>query len=660
MPARTSPAARIRPAEHGPAQRTLRSARLTWRRRVKPRWHDVRPPALLALGITVLVLGTIGFSEVTVQTARGVLIHYGFWDSLYRAITLFVFGGSVTPPIPLALQIARIIAPVLTGYAAVGTILALSREQARVLGIRLLVRRHVIVAGLGTSGARLAQALVDHEPVVVIESNPIAELIPTARARGVRVLIGSATDELMLRRAGIRNARTLVALSGRDGANVDIAAAAARARQRDPERLTIFAHLRDLDLWRSLAAEGASFEPRQAGARLEYFNVFATGAQLLLERHPPFIARPVPDGEPWEAHLLMVGIEGVGEQIVLQIARLWSSLSRDRDRLRITLAGPHAERDLQALRDRYPALDRYCSLVAHELAIESARFQGGAAMVVPDGGCEVIHAYVCLLDEGDALLAALALHARPATAHIPVAVALDDEREGIAIVLNSEEGRFQCISAFGVISNATSDALLLRGTNELLARAQHAQWLRNERAKGLTAADNEFLVAWEELPEHQREDNRKFADDLHFKLNLIGTMLVPMPLRDPAEAPFEFTGQELELLAEHEHTRWMNARVAAGWRHGPSTDRKHKISADIKPWSELSEPTREKDRNAVRELPDMLALAGFRIERAGATAAPRALGRPAAGGTRSGSSPAGAAAKTVHRSHTARTPPARD
>jgi RyR domain len=234
-------------------------------------------------------------------------------------------------------------------------------------------------------------------------------------------------------------------------------------------------------------------------------------------------------------------------------------------------------------------------------------------MLGADGTCDVTQAYVSLVDEGDALMAALALHARADTAHVPVTVAVADADAGIAILVESEHGRFAAISAFGVLSKATSHELLLRGTNELLARAQHAEWLRNERAKGTRSEENPNMKPWEELGDAQREDNRRFADDLHEKLSLIHCMLVPMPLPDPDDPPFTFTPDDLELLAQHEHTRWMNARLEAGWRYGVPRDDAKKIHDQIKPWEQLDQDNREKDRNAVREIPDMLALAGYRI-----------------------------------------------
>jgi hypothetical protein len=593
----------------GSLARVAHAARSNWRRHVRRRWHDVRPAVLLALGISVLVLGTIGFEQYKV-------VHYGFLDSLYRAITLFAFGGAVAPPVPPTLQIARVVAPVLTGYAAVGTILALSREQARVLGIRLFVRRHVIVAGLGASGSRLALSLVDHEPVVAIEMESANAHLPTARVRGVRTLVGEATDELQLRRAGIDHARALVISCGRDGTNVDVAAAAAARLHRRRNPLTIFVHLSDLDLWRSFAVEGATFGPGGRGLRLEYFNVMATGAQLLLERDAPFDPTPREDGRALTPHVLIVGLEEVGEQLVLQIARMWGNQAQSPgDQLRITLAGPTAQADLELLRERYPSLEAYGTLGARQGAIESASFQAGAAMLGNDGRCDITKAFVCIADEGDALIAALALHARSDSAAVPVTVALPDENAGVGIMLASEHGRFGRIEPFGVLSRATSAQLLLRGSNELFARAQHAQWLRAQQANGITIADKPTMRRWEELDESQREVNRSFADDIQRKLDLANCMLVPMPLRDLAATPFSFTLEELELLAQEEHVRWVDDKLANGWRYGPKRDDSKKIHDQIKPWVELDEENQRWDRDAVRELPQTLELAGFRIQR---------------------------------------------
>ena len=607
----------------------LARIRQFWRSGVRERWQTLRGPVLLGIGVVSLVLGTIGYLQLTSVTPR-----YGLLDALYRAMTLFAFGGAAPPPIPLALQIARILAPLLTGYAAIGAVLALTRDQARVFGIRLFVRRHVVIAGLGGTGRRLAAALVEHTPVVVLEANAASQHLTGARLRGVRTLTGNATDSKLLRQAGLQHARTLVIVCGDGGTNIDVAAAATRSLGVRGQPLNIFVHLDDPDLWSSLAAEGATFRSLRANVRLEYFNLMATSAQLMLEREP---ALAKPDAATRE-HVLIVGMEGIGEQLVLQLARLWMSHAPAGDaRLRVTITGATADADRAGLLARHPPLAHYLELGTRPLAIKSAAFQAGAVMSEPDGACDVTRAFVTIVDEGEALLAALALHTRSDTVGVPVTVAVDDDEAGVSSVLGSERGRFGAIRSFGVLTESTRSNLLLRGTSELLARAQHAQWLRRMQAAGADPASNPNLRPWDELTEEQRENNRRFADDLHAKLGLVHCMLVPMPLPAPGDPPFTFTDAELETLSRHEHIRWMNAMLAAGWRYGVPRNNAAKIHDQIKPWEQLDEPNRDKDRDAVREIPQMLAAAGFIIRRAGATPAP--VASPPASGTSPGPAP---------------------
>jgi hypothetical protein len=151
--------------------------------------------------------------------------------------------------------------------------------------------------------------------------------------------------------------------------------------------------------------------------------------------------------------------------------------------------------------------------------------------------------------------------------------------------------------------------------NELFARAQHEQWLRAQQAKGITMGQKPTMRVWGELTEPEREVNRRFADDIQHKLRLIGCMLVPMPLPDARRSGFAFTAGELEQLAQQEHIRWMDDKLANGWRYGPEREDAHKIHDQIKPWEELDDENRQWDRDAVLELPAAIELAGFKIER---------------------------------------------
>jgi hypothetical protein len=70
---------------------------------------------------------------------------------------------------------------------------------------------------------------------------------------------------------------------------------------------------------------------------------------------------------------------------------------------------------------------------------------------------------------------------------------------------------------------------------------------------------------------------------------------------------------DIELLARGEHARWVAEREAAGVTYGPVRDTQH--HPDLVPWDELGEATREKNRDAIRRLPELLGSAGLGIHR---------------------------------------------
>ena len=581
-----------------------------WRRQLRPYWRDARPIVVVVAGIAVIVLGTIGYLEKEPKL--------NFIDALYRAVGLFGLAGSVPPPVPLELNVARILGPLVFGYAALQALLTLFRQEARLLVIRLFARDHVVIAGLGEKGFRIAtcvHAIGRH--VIVVERDAANPRIPGMRERGVTVLTGDATDPEMLRRAQVPRASHLLAVCGLDGTNIDVAGAAERLVETGALRtLNALVHLDDDDLWSMLASAGVGTE--NPSFRLEFFNLFALAAQTIVNRHPPFApVGPHPPG----LHVVVAGLDGVGRHLVLDIARAWRAARGHADqRLLLTIAGPGAGRHAAALRSAHPELDELCYLLAEE----DVRAVPGRATAT----------YVSLSDEADALTAALELRAGIGCGG-PVVVAVADEDSGVARALRAEGRALGGIIAFGVLSHALTPELLFHGETEVLARAKHEEYRRGEAGRGLTEEENPSMRPWDVIPESLRDSNRRFADGISKKLTAAGCIVVPAPLVDPDRPGFAFTEDEVEELAKQEHDRWCEDLKRDGWK--PTTGRKdaiHKLHPLLVEWDELSEDDRDRDRDPVREIPAMLARAGFRIVRP----SPSRDGRPAA--TRAGSAPA--------------------
>jgi hypothetical protein len=306
----------------------------------------------------------------------------------------------------------------------------------------------------------------------------------------------------------------------------------------------------------------------------------------------------------------------MGESVVVNAARRWwDAGNKDGKRLRITLVDREAEDKGQSLLIRYPRLGRTCELIPLQVDINTPGFEQAEFLFDKSGNCGVHIIYVCLDDDSLALSSALTLHRRVRAHNVPIVVRMHNDA-GLATLLREEDGicdSYSNIHAFALLDRTCTPQLIFSGTFEILARAFHEDYVRNERAKGLTPLENPSMVPWEELPEHLRDSNREAAANIRTKLDAIGCDITVTG--DWDVKPFEFSSEELELMARMEHERWGEEKLREGWRYGPTRDDARKTHPSLVPWSELSEEEKDKDRNPVRGLPEFLAKARFQIYR---------------------------------------------
>jgi class 3 adenylate cyclase len=152
---------------------------------------------------------------------------------------------------------------------------------------------------------------------------------------------------------------------------------------------------------------------------------------------------------------------------------------------------------------------------------------------------------------------------------------------------------------------------LFRGYCEHIARAIHGAYVTMN--KSLLDQDDPRLLAWDDLPDVYREANRRQADCFPTYLETVGCGFAPA--KDTPPGRITFTLEEVELLAQQEHERWWSQKRAAGYAFGPSRSDVEGTHPSMVPWEELSEEEREKDRQAVREVPQRFADAGFETYR---------------------------------------------
>jgi len=148
---------------------------------------------------------------------------------------------------------------------------------------------------------------------------------------------------------------------------------------------------------------------------------------------------------------------------------------------------------------------------------------------------------------------------------------------------------------------------------ERIAETIHSSYLEQHLASGHRLGSIPALVSWDELPAEYRDADRAQARDRLAKLASIGAHVEAAPGSE-AVCGFAFTASELDMLARREHVRWVDHKLSRGWALGPRDDAR-KTHPCLVPYDDLPEAERQKDIDAVLEVPRLLQLAGFRIVR---------------------------------------------
>ena len=144
---------------------------------------------------------------------------------------------------------------------------------------------------------------------------------------------------------------------------------------------------------------------------------------------------------------------------------------------------------------------------------------------------------------------------------------------------------------------------------EQLAKAIHEDFVKERIAEG--NKDHRYAIPWEELPEEIKDSNRDVARNYGNELNTVGYAY------DAGDTPFpsveEFDETTLLLLAQNQHIRFVNERLAKGWTYGKERDNEKKTNPTLVDWDKLSENEQKKDFDIVKNMIPLLKSIGLRV-----------------------------------------------
>ena len=186
---------------------------------------DMSP--LDAVYFVVTIVTSVGFGDYSLRDADALSKLVGMWLMVSGVMSMAVIFAVVTNSL-------------------------FDRQHAFERGqVRTRTTSHVVVCGLGVIGYRVAQTLrrLGHR-VVVVESREDGRFVAAARAEGMHVVVGDASQDEAFRFANAGSARAVVVCTNPDFVNLEVALLARSLVGRVPVVLRLF----DPDLSRRVAA----------------------------------------------------------------------------------------------------------------------------------------------------------------------------------------------------------------------------------------------------------------------------------------------------------------------------------------------------------------------------------------------------------------------
>jgi len=336
----------------------------------------------------------------------------------------------------------------------------------------------------------------------------------------------------------------------------------------------------------------------------------------MLETNPPWNISP----QQGPTHILIVGLGKMGQRMVVEAARQWRVRKGDtQEKIHISVLDLKANQKVDTLNHQYPRLKDICVLDALEMDIRSPAFERVSARFTKDNQPELNAIYICLDDESFSLQTGLRLNHQLRDQRIPIILRMA-ESGGLASLLAEDENdqnAFGNLRIFDLLDQTCTSDLLQKGTHEILARHLHTAYLEGLPDHKKDKPQMDPRSAWEELSPALKEKNRQQADRIPQVLAAAGYRIDP--LRDWESERFQFAegGKEEEdevvMMACVEHELWRQTHLDSGWQIGSEKDPEKKNHPHLVSWEKLPASEKRKNKKFIRDLPRILARAGFQV-----------------------------------------------
>lgn len=544
-------------------------------------------------------------------------------DALYRTLAAVAVQDAFVEVTDWRLEVARYAGP---AAPLVGLVFAysgrLGRWAARA-ALHIGGARHVVIAGASPAALHLAHACRLRRDCVALIAPQLPPETELALAQaGVLVIAGDPEAPAALRAGRAPAASHVVALTGSEAQNLRTEAALQvaldqrRGRRRpishiELRTLALLREARDLRAALERARKAVAPEARRRAAPRPLLDVrpFSLAEmavrRLMISAAPRLLSHAEAAGHP-RPHLVVIGFDATAQALAAWSLVCLISARFEAPRVTVLATDPalaEAQFDADYPEARRHALwradiafrrlDTERAVIGRELldALEADR--GPLTAIAVSSGAE----------EDNLRLALSLLRARGEDgprAQTPVLLHEAAASEFTRLYADERLGA-QGLSVFGQVQQVAAPELVLDGwldRNAALCHEAYVAFVEGDAQAAHAHLARSARGGWEQLAETYRDANRAVADHAMIKLWDCGWRRAERAERGGGEVAMR--PEEVEALAPIEHLRWSAERLMAGWRPGEVRDDRARIHPNLRPWSQLSETDRDKDRVMVR------------------------------------------------------------
>lgn len=548
-----------------------------------------------------LVSGIYGFCQHSYD-----LYKHSFVNSVYSTIRLFfldvdpVFNEAANKyvKLPLPVELAR-------WTAAISTITTIGLFLLKYFGLSLkgdlysLFGGHVIVAGYNEKSSILIKNLREEKHRVSV----IAENFSDDEKRelfklGVPIYLDESKDLAnMLIKCGALKAKHVILFHEDDFINLENYISI-QNEVNPVNQLQVSLHLEHP---KSMQVYERMLKEENDKMRSYSFSTSQLVAEKMLMDHPLYLGYENqlrrPDGDP--LHLLFIGFGKSNQRIAFQALNLCHFLTKNKIKFTIF------DRDIKKVKKEWGFLAKKANDLAdiqfksidiakHDIKEELAKLNAS-----------ITHVFLSLQDDFLDMIEGLEL-IEPLP-DVPVFIKMMDNHK-VSNWLDTNENEYKLVKRYASQEEVLNSDYVLDKKLIEQAKKAHDNY-QKQRAKQKIEPDKD----WDQLSTFKQESNRYQMLHNDTKLMLLGLKKIPKegsahPYR-PLSNFEELIEPYKEALAETEHNRWNTFHYLRGWTTAPQDTHLSKVELEnlklhksLVDWEELSEPTKDYDRDTIKYL----------------------------------------------------------